>query len=722
MQALARGGYSAQQVMDVLHAKHKPRNVRFRYDLLDRKLNYKRTLKNVLEGEVAFAAFATIKRTGKFKIEEEYIPAHVGRVERTVITKLGSIAEDPAFSFNNWVKTDAVVHAASGDLILQPYSGTIANNDVETGWRTVNIYADGWMAGGFIPWWSPTKYKVAQGGGWQGSWAQEVTRLGATQYAVGMQTGTDSGGGYNATNNLVSLSSGQQVYASFYFRTFNGEVNPNYLYAMGDLGNFRLDTSVTYTPTGYNGWVRCDAVGTCPSGRATGTYGLLIACDSAVNNGICNYDNIYFGTNKPIYSGMATSPVIDVSNTTTLGSDVARVKDSVLVFGDKAGTPTREGSWMPPKGMKVRYSTNGGTTWSAWTDVSYYGKLVPAGTDATNLRVQLQYSMSRWNSKDDVRLGNVQVSMIYEEDQLIPKADIINYASDRLKPYMEIEMQDGNWIDFPLGVFLLNSPTRIDDTNKVHREVDAYDQLIILRDIKAYWNHTYTGNVVQNIRLIMTNYDVLIDPNLISIPPTQQSQNFTFPIGTPYLEMINTMLEAIGYYPLWVDANGIFRSSQYISPASRPADYKYFDDELSVTYNGMESELDLFETANAWVAVANDLDGNQTFTRIRQNNDQGITSIKSVGRIIVDYREAENIKTQAALDAYVDRLIQESTASYGKIRFKTALMPMHEYQDILHIRYSSLDIDDTFGETAWKMQLKAGGEMEHEARRVVYLR
>ncbi|WPF64882.1 hypothetical protein FBHYGVHD_CDS0035 [Staphylococcus phage MVC_VPHSA1] len=88
MQALARGGYSAQQVMDVLHAKHKPRNVRFRYDLLDRNLNYKRTLKNVLEGEVAFAAFATIKRTGKFKIEEEYVPAHIDRAERTVITKL----------------------------------------------------------------------------------------------------------------------------------------------------------------------------------------------------------------------------------------------------------------------------------------------------------------------------------------------------------------------------------------------------------------------------------------------------------------------------------------------------------------------------------------------------------------------------------------------------------------------------------------------------------
>ncbi|WP_042761602.1 hypothetical protein, partial [Streptococcus sobrinus] len=73
----------------------------------------------------------------------------------------------------------------------------------------------------------------------------------------------------------------------------------------------------------------------------------------------------------------------------------------------------------------------------------------------------------------------------------------------------------------------------------------------------------------------------------------------------------------------------------------------------------------------------------------------------SRGRTIVDYREIDNIADQAALDSYTQRIAFEASQIYGKLKFDTAIMPMHEYSDVLKIEYSHLNINAAFVETAW---------------------
>lgn len=704
MQPLAQKGYSAQQVMDVLHAKSKARNIRFRYDLLDKKLNYKRTLNNILDGEVAFSAFSAIKRTAKFNIKEQYVPEHIERVER----KLTHTSD-----LTTWARTN--VQVDSGNLRLQPFNGTLSNSDFEYSWYSLSSSsgATGMMAGGFVPWMTGVVYQANQGGSWQGSTlsAQEIIKSASGTYPAGFMT---------ETNTLVSASGGQKIYASFYFRTFNGEVTPNYVYAMSSAGNIRLNENVVTTPTGYNGWVRWEGEVTVPAGRPSATYGILVACDSGVTNGICNYDNLYFGTNKGIYSGVATSPVIDLSNSNYLGLDYAKVKDCTLEWDRITGTPTREGSWMPENIVKTRYSLNGGTTWSNWVTTNFYSSLgIPVGSDARNLRVQLQWNGSRWNTKDNVRITSAKVVVTYEEDKMIPQQDIINYMSDRIKPYMEIEMPDGNWLEFPLGVFLLNSPTRSDQVKGVYRDVEAYDQLVVLQEDKALWNRTFWGYVHEEVTELLESLG--FDRKFINIPPTTKTGRWNFAMGTPIIEIINTMLDTASYTPIWVDANGVFRSSPYVLPTDRPAEYIYQDDELSVTYNGMDEELDVFNTANYVIVVQSNVETAPLWDASANNDPLSPLSTVSLGRRIVDYREVDNLSTQAEVKAYADRILQETMMAYEKLKFNTVLMPFHEYQDCIMVRYSELGIDDRFIETGWKMQLKVGGQMEHEARRVVML-
>lgn len=71
MQELARGGYSSEEIRDMLHGKHGSRVVNFRYDLLDKDENKKGELSRVVSGEVSMSAFANIKRTAKITLEEE---------------------------------------------------------------------------------------------------------------------------------------------------------------------------------------------------------------------------------------------------------------------------------------------------------------------------------------------------------------------------------------------------------------------------------------------------------------------------------------------------------------------------------------------------------------------------------------------------------------------------------------------------------------------------
>lgn len=71
MQELAQKGYSRQEVINALQMKHGSRQIKFRYDLLDKDGNFKKTLTTVIDGQISMSAFADIKRTAKFTIKDD---------------------------------------------------------------------------------------------------------------------------------------------------------------------------------------------------------------------------------------------------------------------------------------------------------------------------------------------------------------------------------------------------------------------------------------------------------------------------------------------------------------------------------------------------------------------------------------------------------------------------------------------------------------------------
>lgn len=294
----------------------------------------------------------------------------------------------------------------------------------------------------------------------------------------------------------------------------------------------------------------------------------------------------------------------------------------------------------------------------------------------------------------------------------------IDWLSDRIQPIVEVKVK-GEWLEFPLGVFLLSSPIKKDQNNEIYREVEAYDKLVILRDDKFLERHTVTSG---------TNYidaviNILQSANISkwNIEQTERAlpTDIEFEPGTDKLKAVNKLLSAINFNQLHVDVNGYFVSMPYRNPQDRSSEYTYKDDDLSVTYNGMEEELDIFDTPNSWVAVLSDPEREPLVSSYINDNANSPTSTVNRGRTIVDFRDVDNIADQTALDNYVQRIAFEASQIYGKIEFETAIMPMHDYMDILQIEYSPLSISGKYTETSWTIPLQVGGRMKHSVRAVI---
>lgn len=299
--------------------------------------------------------------------------------------------------------------------------------------------------------------------------------------------------------------------------------------------------------------------------------------------------------------------------------------------------------------------------------------------------------------------------------------EVIKEILPREYIYQEIE---GEWLEYPLGIFLLSSPEKVEQGPEVYREIEAYDGSIILEEDKFTDRYTIKAGTRYDLAIIKILKDAGIKKYNIEETDKVLPNDSEYEPGVSKLVVVNELLDAINFTPLWVDEWGYFTASRYIPPSERAPDYEYLDDELSVIENGSSEELDLFSVPNKWLVTYENLDGGEDEKIFLQsvyenNNWNSPTSIQSRGRVIVDYRTIDDIADQEALDAYTKRIAEEASQIYGKIKFTTANMPFHSYMDIIRIRNQTLEIDDNYTETSWKIPLEAGGKMQHEGRRVV---
>lgn len=299
----------------------------------------------------------------------------------------------------------------------------------------------------------------------------------------------------------------------------------------------------------------------------------------------------------------------------------------------------------------------------------------------------------------------------------------INWLSDRIRPVFCLQMQDGGWAEWSLGIFLPSSPFRKDNNRKIKRDIEAYDTSQILVDDKFADRYRISAGTTYTtaINTILSS----IDAWKINIPnhPGTLAADKEFPIGTTKLQAVNQLLSEVNFTSLWVDENGYFTALPYVLPVNREVEHEYRNDDLSIIHPDSASEvLDLFDLPNKWVRYVSNPD-KETTLRSEYTNSlaSSPTSTLSRGRTIVDIDSVDDIYDQTTLDAYVKRIAYDASQVYAKFDFSTAIMPHHSFLDCLFVEHTDFGINSKYIESSWSMDLTAGGTMTHNCRKVIQI-
>lgn len=297
---------------------------------------------------------------------------------------------------------------------------------------------------------------------------------------------------------------------------------------------------------------------------------------------------------------------------------------------------------------------------------------------------------------------------------------------------LAVRVKERNYVEWPLGVFLLSTPTRVLDRGDViTRDVQGYDQLQVFLDdaVTDRYEVAASANYVDAVETLLGGVDAQAVASSLTLPAARD-----WDPGTPKLTIINDLLGSINYHPLHFDAEGLAIIAPYESPSDRPPEWTYTDLTASVLGYGAQQELDLFGIANKWVVVVSEPDQPILSSTYTNTDPASPTSTTRRGRTIVDFRtspeglgggldaEGEPIPpSQSALDDFVERLAFEASQVYAALEFETGLMPIHSGPDVFWITFDRLAINAKFSGHTWSLPLRGGERMSHRARRVVVI-
>lgn len=294
-----------------------------------------------------------------------------------------------------------------------------------------------------------------------------------------------------------------------------------------------------------------------------------------------------------------------------------------------------------------------------------------------------------------------------------------DYINARVKIYMDI-MTPLGYKSYPLGVFLIAAPNRKSDGMRITRQLECYDFTQILKEDKFTSRYFIPKGQLYTQAIVTILESAKIFAHDITASQLTVSTDIEFEIGTSKLEAINTLLKSINYTPIWFDSEGVAKSSVYINPGNRVEEYNYSTDRQSITFVGVEQNIDTFNLPNQITRYTDNPEGDFLKASWVNSNPSSKLSIISRGRNIVDIASVSDIANQATLEQYVRRLADEQSL-YEQINFNTAIMPHHAYMDCLGIENKELDINDTYIEYEWSIDLEIGAKMNHKCRKLVSL-
>lgn len=314
----------------------------------------------------------------------------------------------------------------------------------------------------------------------------------------------------------------------------------------------------------------------------------------------------------------------------------------------------------------------------------------------------------------------------------------VDWTRDEIEPVM---IRDG--VEYPLGIFAVAQMEPRDSATDASLSVQAYDRCWRVRETRMQTPVYFAAGTsyITAIEQLLTTAGistVLATPSAAVLPEEREWE-----IAESYLTIINELLGEINYKQLYFTAEG----AAVLAPASvprasairhklttrRPLPGEVTDEQFCVIEPGLDRSTDMFQMPNVFIAAcANPLKGYPlTATAVNDNPQSPLSTVRR-GRRICQLYMVDNIADQAELQAYAEKLRNDSLMRGETLTIRTALLPGIGVGDVVAIYYEN-QILDIYGNDAgfepidaicvtraWTMGLSVGGSMEMELERVVY--
>ena len=293
--------------------------------------------------------------------------------------------------------------------------------------------------------------------------------------------------------------------------------------------------------------------------------------------------------------------------------------------------------------------------------------------------------------------------------------DTLNLLTDRIRPELVI---DG--VRTPIGLYLPATVTKSENETTKSMQIEAYDQCWLVRDTKTESLVLYPAgtNYIDLVQSILASCGIaLVVAQETDAELAEDRQDWD--IGTSYLTIVNQLLSEINYNPLWFDSDG----TAILEPASVPSAeniWHTFDlaDPATLARPGVQRSTDIYSAPNVFICVCSNADkSGPMVARSENTNPQSQLAIQRRGRRIAKVVQVDNIADQNELQAYADRLRNESMITSETIYLTTGLLPGFGVDNVV-----GLIEDDEMTvciERGWSMTLTTGGTMQHTLEKVV---
>ena len=294
----------------------------------------------------------------------------------------------------------------------------------------------------------------------------------------------------------------------------------------------------------------------------------------------------------------------------------------------------------------------------------------------------------------------------------------INWLRDELQPCIVI---DG--VETPLGIF---RPTDTQAQRKSYvtsTAVTAYDRGWVVQTTKTETLlHLSAGDgyidVIKRLLLTCGITLVLADASSAVLPADRED----WQTGTSYLTIINQLLGEIGFNPLWFDADGLAHLQKYSAPSAAAIKRSYSVRHgltLRPVAPGYTETTDIYNAPNVFVCICDNADRSAVLTATAENKCFGAKSILQRGMRIVQTEKVKQIADQTSLQAYADKLRDQSLMGTRELTFTVPAEAGHGVGDIISIEHP--DVGGIYAETGWSYNLTAGAMMTIKAKRTVIL-